>query len=146
MDQTHLHLVANHLPVIGSFIGIFVLIYGMVTFSVHTKRAACFIFILCAAGAALTFLTGEAAEEKVEHLKGISESVIEVHEETAAIALTAMIALGIASIISLFISFKKSDFSKYLSFTLLIIATISFSITVYTANLGGKIRHTELSK
>ncbi|MEX2595082.1 MAG: hypothetical protein WD426_20125 [Anditalea sp.] len=144
MDQTHIHLITNHIPVIGSFFGIFVLIYGMIMHSYPIIKAAYYIFIICAVGAAVTFWTGEAAEETIERMGGISEAVIEKHEDSAGIALLSMIILGSASIGALLYPFYQSSFSKLLSYIILAIALISFGITVNTSRLGGNIRHTEI--
>jgi hypothetical protein len=70
MSQVHLHLLITHLPVFGSILGAFVLMYGMWAKSNPTKNAAYFIFIISAIGAAIAYLTGEGAEEAVENLQG----------------------------------------------------------------------------
>ena len=144
MNQTHIHLVITHLPVIGSILGAFILIYGMLTKSCDTKNSAYFIFIFCAIGAVIAYITGEAAEETVENIAGVSEAMIEKHENAAKIALASMIFLGFSALIALVLSYKKSVFAKSFSYITLIISLIAFGITIYTANLGGKIRHIEI--
>jgi uncharacterized membrane protein len=144
MNQTHLHLVVNHVSVIGSILGLLVLLYAMNRKSDETKNAAYYIFVISALGAILTYITGEAAEETVETIPGISKSLIESHEESAKFALISMIILGAASVIALWLTFKKSALSKHFSYVLFFLAVISFGITAYVANLGGKIRHTEI--
>lgn len=145
MDQTHIHLLANHLPVIGSILAVFVLLYGMFTANSNTKNAAYFLFIIAALGGVITYLTGEAAEETVETIAGINNQTVETHEDLGLYALVSLIILGVAALVSLIAGFKNSVFSKPLSYITLFIALITFGITAYTANSGGKIRHPEIS-
>lgn len=77
MDQAHLHLIINHLPVFGSILGGIVLAYGLWTKTNQTKVAAYILFIISSIGAGISYLTGEAAEETVENIAGVSKDLIE---------------------------------------------------------------------
>jgi uncharacterized membrane protein len=144
MDQTHLHLLITHLPIVGSILGAIVLAYGLSTKTMHTSIAAYLVLIISSIGAFIANQTGEAAEETIEHLQGISENLIHEHEESAEIALIAMIALAILSLLALFASYKKSPYSYSLGWITLIVSLISFGIIARTGYLGGQIRHTEI--
>lgn len=145
MDQNHIHLLANHIPVIGSMLAVFVLIFGMYTANSNTKNAAYFLFVIAAVGGVITYLTGEGAEETVESIAGISEQSVETHEDLGLYSLVSLIILGLASLASLIAGFKNSVLSKPLAYITLFIALITFGIAAYTANSGGKIRHPEIS-
>jgi len=144
MNQLHLHLLISHLPIFGSVLGLFVLGYGMWVKSAHTKMAAYLLFILSASGAGITYLTGEAAEEGVENIPGVAERIIGQHEDFALYALISLIALGVISLIGLFIDYSKSSLSKSLSFVVLFFSLVSFGLVAQTGYLGGQIRHTEI--
>jgi uncharacterized membrane protein len=145
MNQTHLHLLINHLPIIGSIIGALVLIHGIGVKSTQTIVAAYYIFVLCALGAAIAYLTGEAAEESIENIQDIVKSTIEPHEEFALYALISLIVLGLGSIAGLYFTWKELPQTKNISYIILCIAIISFGLVARTGYLGGLIRHTELS-
>ncbi|MGZ5253897.1 MAG: hypothetical protein ACXWV4_05980 [Flavitalea sp.] len=145
MSQVHLHLLITHLPVFGSILGALVLGYGIWTKSDQTKIAAYFIFILSAIGAGIAYLTGEGAEEAVENIQGISENMIELHEDAAMYALISLIALGIMSLIALFVSRFKTSWVKNIGYFILIISIVSFGLVSRTGYLGGQIRHTEIA-
>ena len=145
MNQAHLHLLITHLPVFGSIIGALVLIYGLWTKSNHTKNAAYFIFILSAIGAGIAYLTGEGAEDAVEHLQGVTESLIEIHEDAAMYALISLIVLGGMSLIALVVSRFKIPFAKSTSTIILLFSLVSFGLVARTGYLGGQIRHTEIA-
>lgn len=145
MNQTHIHLLITHLPIIGSMLGALVLIHGIFTKSDQSKIAAYNIFILSSIGAVIAYFTGEGAEETVENLQGVIESTIKEHEESALYAFISLIILGVISILGFIATVKKSSITRTLTFVILIISVISFGLVARTGYLGGKIRHTEIS-
>ncbi len=145
MDLTHLHLLITHLPIFGSVLGALVLIYGISAKSDSTKTAAYFLFVVAALGAGVAYLTGESAEETVEHIQGVSENMIEQHEESAVLTLVALLVLGVLSLAGVFAIRKKVALSKTLSFLILLVALIGFGLASRTGYLGGQIRHTEIN-
>ena len=145
MNQTHIHLLINHLPIFGSILGGFVLAHGLWTKSNQTKIAAYNVLIISTIGAVIAYLTGEAAEETVENIQGISKAMLDQHEDASVYALVALIILGVASLIGLFLTLKKSSFARTIAVVTLFISLISFGIIARTGYLGGQIRHTELN-
>lgn len=146
MDQTHIHLIITHLPIFSSILGGLVLIYGLWAKSNDTKIAAYGLFIISAIGSSIAYLTGEAAEESVEHLPGVFEATIERHEDFAIYALVSLITLGVVSILGIFLTLKKSTTTRTLAFIILLISLISFGLVARTGYLGGQIRHSEIVK
>jgi hypothetical protein len=145
MNQTHIHLLITHLPIFGSILGGLVLAHGLWTRSNHTKIAAYNLFIISAIGAGIAYLTGEAAEETVENIQGTLEATIKTHEEFALFALISLIILGVASILGLFLTLKKSTLTRTVAFVVLFTSLLSFGLVARTGYLGGQIRHTEIS-
>ncbi|TAE82776.1 MAG: hypothetical protein EAY81_08945 [Bacteroidetes bacterium] len=145
MNQTHIHLLITHLPIIGSILGALVLIHAIGDKSNQTKIAAYYVFILSAIGAVIAYLTGEGAEESVEHLQGVMETTIKTHEEFALFAFISLIVLGVASILALVVTFRKSILIRTVAFVVLFISLISFGLVARTGYLGGQIRHTEVN-
>jgi len=145
MNQAHLHLLIAHLPVFGSIAGGFVLAYGLWTKSNHTKIAAYVLLIISSIGAGISYLTGEAAEETVEKIQGISKIAIDQHEDFSVIVLTALIILGVISLIGLFLTLRKSSLIRVVALGTLVISLVSFALVARLAYLGGQIRHTEIN-
>ena len=145
MNQTHIHLIITHLPIFGSILGGLVLAHGLWTKSNQTKIAAYNLFIISSIGAGIAYLTGEGAEESVEDLQGVIEATIKTHEEFALFALISLIILGLASIVGLFLTLKKSPMTKAMAVLVLFISLISFGLVARTGYLGGQIRHTEIT-
>jgi uncharacterized membrane protein len=101
MNQTHVHLLINHLPVFGSILGAIVLAHALWTKSDQIKIAAYSLFILSAIGAAIAYATGEAAADMVEKIPGVLKDNIEQHESFAFVSLIASIILGTVSIVGI---------------------------------------------
>ena len=144
MDATHLHLVLSHFPIIGTIIGIVILAYGKISKNIEAQKIALATFVLMAISTIPVFLTGEGAEETVEQIAGISEQLIENHEELAEKAIWLMGVLGILSIISFFAIIKKLSFAKTITLITLIVSLGTFGIFAQVGNLGGQIRHSEI--
>ncbi|MFZ9661945.1 MAG: hypothetical protein ACO29O_08710, partial [Chitinophagaceae bacterium] len=144
MTQTHIHLLTNHLPIIGSFLGTLVLLYGIVIKSSHTRIASFLIFIVSTIGAVITYLTGEGAEEKVEGIADVSKKMIQQHESFALISLVSLIVLGLTAIIAWILTKKNPIIGNKVALITLFIAILSFALVARTGYLGGQIRHSEL--
>jgi hypothetical protein len=112
MNQTHIHLLITHLPIFGSILGGLVLTHGLWTKSDQTKIAAYNIFIISSIGAGIAYFTGEGAEETVENIQGVVEASIKPHEEFAMFALISLMILGLASILGLLMTLRKSPMTK----------------------------------
>jgi predicted MFS family arabinose efflux permease len=90
------------------------------------------------------FLTGEGAEETVEHIQGVSEYYLEQHEELAGIAFWLMVTTGTMALITFVIAQIRNTRNILLKIITVMLATGTFGIMTVVGNYGGKIRHSEL--
>lgn len=144
MNNAHLHLVVNHLPIIFPLVGVIILLVGIFSKSEVSKSNAYFIFVLGAIASIVAMATGECAEKAVEHLAGVSESSIETHEKMAETFSMLSYLLGGISIFSLVASFKDFSASKITPFVTLIVAGLTLFFAQKAGNTGGQIRHIEI--
>ena len=131
-------------PNIGTIIGSGILAYGQYSKNDSIKKVAFVTFVLMAIMTVPVFLTGEAAEETVEHLAGVSENLIEEHEELAEKAIWLMGILGVLSIVSFIAIVKKLSYSKTISLVTLLISLATFGLFAIVGDWGGQIRHSEI--
>ena len=96
MNSAHLHLLLNHIPILGSAFALVLLGWGLLRRSEPIARVGLATLVLAALFAIPTYLTGGAAEHLVEDLPGISEAAIHPHEDAALISSYALGALGAA--------------------------------------------------
>jgi uncharacterized membrane protein len=145
MNATHFHLLLNHFPIIGTLIGTIILVYGFITKELKIKILSAYIIAAMALLAVPVYLTGEPAEETVEHIRGISEINIELHEEAAEFAIVLMSITGFLALISIIVSKIKPALTHKVFYVLIIFSFFSFASMARVGYLGGQIRHTELN-
>ena len=145
MSTVHLHLLLNHIPVVGSLLAV-VLFAAALFFkeTVSTKFALAFTAAI-AAVAVIVYFTGGAAEDAVEKLAGVTERAIERHEEAAEVTTIALGILGALSALA-FVIFRAKRPPRGLTLAGLVGSIAVSGLMAWTANLGGQIRHTEIQK
>lgn len=144
MNDAHLHLFVNHFPIIGSILGLGVLITGMFLKNNSVKNTGFFLLIIAAVFALASMATGDGAEEMVEDMPSIGKQIIHEHEELAEKLALVLYATGIFSILSLFATYKKNKFAKIVTYITLILALIATGLSTFVGTSGGEIRHTEI--
>ncbi len=144
MNATHIHLLLNHFPIIGTLIGSLVLLWGIIRKQQQTKSIAALILAGMALMAVPVFLTGEPAEESVEKLPGVSEQMIHLHEEAAEFAIWLMAVTGLVSLISLVLAWRKHKMTAPLFVLTFVMSALCFAAMARTGYYGGQIRHTEI--
>ena len=146
MNDAHLHLVVNHLPIIIPMAALIVLILGLIIKSEVVKRTAYFLFVVGAICTISAFASGEGAEEIAENLPGVKEQLIHEHEENAEAFALFNYALGLISIVAIWASWKQKSFAKWLSILILALALVVIFKGREVGTSGGEIRHTEIRK
>lgn len=143
MTLVHLHLLLNHIPIIGALFALLLFTAARVRRgTVSTKFALGFTAGVAAVAVAVYF-TGGAAEDAVEKLAGVTEGAIHRHEEAAELATIAFGILGGLSLLALLL-FRSKEMPRWVGLGG-IIGTLAVSALMgWTANLGGQIRHTEI--
>lgn len=142
MSGAHVHLLLTHIPVVGVVFGILILAYALLRRKNETTQVALAVFVMSGLAAIGVYLTGEGAEESVEHLVGISHALIEQHEEAAVVALVTTLLLGAVSGVGLWLSRKRLP--RWFSGATLALALVVGGVLAWTADLGGQINHPEI--
>lgn len=143
MSIVHLHLWLNHVPVVGSIIGIALLGYALVRRNSEISKLSLALFAVLGVVAIAVFLTGEPAEEVVERLPGFSQSITESHEELARLSTIALVGFGVLGLAAL-AYFRRRLLPRWVAAAGLAISLTIGGMLAATANLGGQIRHSEI--
>ena len=143
MSLTHLHLMLNHVPVIGLIIGIGLLGVAIAMRKNDLAKSSLGLFVVLGITSIVVYLTGESAEEAVENLAGFSETITERHEEFALVATVVIGALATMSL-GVLALFRKKVLPRWITVTSFVLALITSGFMGYTALLGGQVRHTEI--
>jgi len=164
MDTAYLHIITNHIPIIGVPLALFLLVLGIWRKSDELKTASLLIFAFLGIATLGTYLLGQGGEDFVEDLAGVSHDAIENHEDFARVALISVAITALFALFALvrykgfsFLKRRSADspangessaepvlhFPNWIVLAVLILALASSAILGYTGKLGGKIRHTE---
>ncbi|NQV53931.1 MAG: hypothetical protein HQ500_12150 [Flavobacteriales bacterium] len=144
MDATHLHLLTNHIPILGSLFGFLLLLTGMLMKNRTVEIVALATILLSAVFTLPTYFSGEEAEHVIEKIQGISEFQLEEHEEHAELSLWMMMVSGILALMALVSYFYAKHLTRITRIATLIVTAIAFATLVPLALHGGKIVHSEL--
>lgn len=124
------HLLVNHLPILGTIFGILILGTGMFLRNDTVKQTGLGTLVFAALSSALALLTGDPAGDIVKTLPGISETVIEYHENMAYLSLWILIPSGILSAMAFYSTWKREKAAKYM-----VIAALESGIRSLVVNL-----------
>ena len=138
-----MHLALTHVPVILSLVALVMLITAFLIKNTTLVKTTYVIILLAGVAAIPVFLSGEGTEEAVEHLPGISEAVIERHEELAQLAMISVALAGGLALIALSL-YKFPVVARLSKVFILLFGLASAVLMAQTAHLGGQIRHTEI--
>lgn len=144
MNYAHIHLAINHLPVMAPIFGAAILLVGLMIRSAIVQRVAYGLFIFGALLAMPASFSGEQAEKVVENLPGVTEQIIEHHEDTAGVFVVMSWILGLVSIFAFWANLKAKSFVPYLNYALMLYCIAVLFYAKQTATTGGEIRHTEI--
>ncbi|TRX24219.1 hypothetical protein FNW25_12315 [Flavobacterium franklandianum] len=144
MNDAHLHLVVNHFPIIGTILGLGILITGIILKNNSVKSTAYVLFIVAAIFAVFSMGTGEGAEELVEDMPSVGKQIIHEHEEMAEKLAIILYVLGAISLAGLYLNYKKHAKAQLVSFIVLVVAIGATFLAQQTGTTGGEIRHTEI--
>ena len=143
VSAAHLHLILCHVPVLGVLFGLGWLAFGVWRGSQDIQKVALATFVIAAILAVPTYLTGDPAAGALKGLPGFSGQILERHEAAAGFALAGFIVLGILALAGL-ILFRGQSVVRWFGLLLLAAALLVACLVLWTANIGGQIRHSEI--
>ncbi len=145
MNAAHVHLLVNHIPILGFGFGAILIVVGL--WQRREKGitvAAAAVLLVAALGSLIAVSSGEDAEGLVEGLNGITHERIHEHEERAEVANYAAIVTGLAAIGLLVMALRRSfETPAWAWAILLVLVLITTGLMVWAGDAGGKIHHPE---
>src|SRR5262245_58362442 len=149
MNLAHIHLLLNHWPVIGSFLGLGLFLVALVSHSDDLKQAALVFFAIMALLAIPTYMSGDVANEVLKGSAGLPKELIQAHQGTALLSLILMELTGGVALLGLWRFSRMSrpgpgSASPLNSAAVLLLSIVTAGLMAVTGNTGGAIRHSEI--
>ena|SRR5690349_12276921 len=143
MNAPQIHLMLNHIPVLGIVFVVAALVAGLWSQRGSLVRFGLFTLVAIAIVSAPVFFSGGRSEDAVERLAGVQKNMIEQHEDAATFVTAGLAVLGILALITL-IRYRKRVIPVPATAVVLAGAVLLSAALAWTAHLGGLIRHAEL--
>jgi len=145
LTSAQIHLAVNHLPVFATLLAAVTLGLAAVTRRAGTRNLGLGLLVFAAASALPAYFSGEGAEKIVENRPGVTEALIERHEEAAGRALAVTIAAGLLAAAALVaVRLQREQAIRTLFAAALVSSLASTGLMGQVAHLGGQIRHDEI--
>ncbi len=147
MTWLYLHLILNHIPIVGYFFALLVMIAALL----WSKREAFFVGAWLSAisclGAIFSYITGEEAKEFIEGfgVPELAKTALAAHEQAAALALICTMVGASAAGAALLI-FQKQPLRPLhqIGWLVVLLNLPALFSTAYTGYVGARIAHQEL--
>jgi hypothetical protein len=152
MNLAHIHLLLNHFPTVGMIIGLGLFLLALAGKSDDLKKASLVVFLGIALLSLPTYMSGNAAQEKICVAQGknpcadpgVSRTLIEQHEGAALLAFAFMEITGALAWLGLWQYRRRASFSRANIAAVAFFSLVTFGLMAQAANIGGEIRHPEI--
>jgi len=141
----HFHLLINHVPTVGTVVGLGLLLLALVRRNDHLVHSSLEVLFAVALLTLPVYLTGVAAGEAIEDLAGVAREAIETHEAAALWAFIGMQVTGLVAWLGLWQSRRNSRASRSTVASVLLLSVLTMAMMARAATIGGQIRHPEIA-
>ena len=146
MTLLHLHLLLNHVPTVGTALAIGLFILSFFRKNDMLRRVSLEAFFIVALLTLPAYLSGLSAQAQIQAQgrEGVSNVMIEAHEDAAIFALVLMQLTGGFAWLALWQFRRKGRSAGWATAGVMLLSALTMAVTARAANLGGEIRHPEL--
>ena len=151
LNPEHIHVVVNHIPLIGLGCALLLLLIGLVGRRKESLTIGLLLAALCGGATPVVMWSGEEAEhewlhsESAAHLGAEGHAWAKEHEERAETGVWVIYAATVLSVLSL--ATMRIKKLKKVFWTLTVLTTLGCAASIATAawiaDSGGKISHPE---
>ena len=145
----HLHIAINHVPIIGLAVACLPVLIGILFHSRGALASGLLAVILCAGVMPAIMETGETAQESFVDgsidpgMDIAGKAAFREHSHRAKATAPVVYAAGILAAVSLLALIRFPRQAAWIGWAVLLGSTLSIGLSVWTAEAGGRIRHTE---
>ncbi|MBX9577488.1 MAG: hypothetical protein K2W97_03300 [Chthoniobacterales bacterium] len=149
LTPAHLHLALNHIPIIGLAFSCLPIVIGILAQSRTTIAAGLIATLLCAGAMPTIMQTGSEASHSFKEGKTLppfdeaGRIALHMHAGRADKTTPVIYACAILALFALLALVKFPKAALWLTSAVLLGNAISISLSIWTAEAGGRIRHLE---
>jgi len=144
MNYAHIHILLNHFPSIGTFFGLALFVYALWKKNQDLQILSFIIFMVMAALAIPTVITGLAADVAISERPGVNPAMVELHRDAAVWAFGFLALTGTFAWLALWQYRRFKAPSQWTVWTVMGLSIITLALMMQTGTLGGEISHPEI--
>jgi len=144
LSQAHLHLMLNHVPVVGAGVVLLFMIVGLIRKSRDLTMTAMALGALVAVSAPIVKETGEGAEDQVKKSEWFHDTLLEEHEDRADKATVVLVLAGVIGAVGVFLMRGGRPERPVVTYAFTAFLAAATGLMAWTALAGGEIRHDEI--
>ena len=140
----YLHVVLNHLPIYGTILGALALAISMLLRSRAAQITALVIVLIAGVSAYPVLVSGQRAYKTIRNLSDdAGAEALDEHMDRAEKTVNAFYFLALVALAGLLAPIKWPKTGLPLAIAALVLSLVCFGLSVYIAEAGGELRHTE---
>jgi hypothetical protein len=144
VDTTHLHLLLNHVPTVGTAAALALLLLAILRRDEPLKLAGLEVIFVIALLSMPVYMTGVAAQHKIREMPGVSATAMAIHQDAALYGFIVAELAGFVAWIGLWQSRRRGRAAAAIVPAVVVLTAASLVVMGRAANLGGEIRHPEI--
>jgi hypothetical protein len=144
LNAAHLHLVLNHVPTIGAFVALGLLLMALIRRNEALQQIGLEVLFIVAVATLPVFVTGAAARPALKNGPAFSDTALRSHLDVAIAGFTVIELAGFAAWVALFQSSRRGRAARGVVIAAMLLLTAGLLLMARTATLGGEIRHPEI--
>src|SRR5262249_25275446 len=142
MNLAHIHLLLNHWPIIGAFLGLLLLLVAFFAESDDLKQTSLAFFTLIALLAIPTYMSGDVANEVLRASTPLPKELINIHHGAALLSLIFIEITGAVALIGLWRFSRMSrpapgPVARWNFALLLLLSIVTAGVTTVTGDKSG---------
>ena len=144
VNLTHLHLLLNHVPTVGSVVALGLLLLALVRRNEHLKHAGFEVLFVIAVVTLPAYMSGVGAHQNLRDQPGLSDNAMRVHQDAALAGFAVTEFAGFVAWIALWQSRRRGRAAQGLVPAVTLLSIVALALMARAATLGGEIRHPEI--
>jgi hypothetical protein len=143
MSGVHLHLLVNHVPIVGAYFALALLAGSLLYARDVLQRLALGLLVVVAIVGGIAKLSGDPAEHAVTGMPGVTRAMIHEHEDMADKAFIAAVIVGVGALFCL-VRWRQLPIPTGAVAGCTAGTVVVAGLMAYAGLLGGEVRHVEV--